>query len=228
METLTNLQKKILILFSNLPDQEAFYLTGDTALAAFFLNHRKSNDLDFFTAIEELIPPFSQKLEAVLKENGLEVERSRGFHSFVELSVNSENDSTIIHIALDSPFRFQQPFHVEDIPGINVDSLVDIASNKLLALFGRAELRDFIDVYFLVREHFSKKELIEKAAQKVPGFDLYWLGVAMERLDDFLEDSPEMHLLTRPCPMTELKGFFSLWRKEIQKKITEDSGKRIP
>jgi hypothetical protein len=62
----------------------------------------------------------------------------------VELSVKSEDDSTVIHIALDSPFRFQPPSHIADIPGIYVDSLIDIATHKLLALFGRAELRDFV------------------------------------------------------------------------------------
>ena len=33
MEILTNLQRKILVLFSNLPDKDAFYLTGGTALS---------------------------------------------------------------------------------------------------------------------------------------------------------------------------------------------------
>ena len=67
MEILTNLQRKILVLFSNLPDKDAFYLTGGTALSAFFIKHRMSLDLDFFTNVEELILPFSQKLEASLK-----------------------------------------------------------------------------------------------------------------------------------------------------------------
>jgi len=54
-----------------------------------------------------------------------------------------------------------------------VDSLVDIASNKLLALFGRATLRDFIDIYFLIKKgFFTGEELIEKAKKKDPGFDL--------------------------------------------------------
>ncbi len=145
MEILTGLQKKILNIFSALPDKGAFYLTGGTALSAFFLKHRKSHDLDFFTNIEELISPVSLKLEAYLKKHDLRVERLRGFHSFVELSVNSSEDSTIIHLALDSPFRFEQPTAFEEIPGLKVDSLTDIATNKLLALFGRAVLRDFID-----------------------------------------------------------------------------------
>lgn len=221
MEILTNLQKKILFLFSKIHDKEAFYLTGGTALSEFFLQHRRSNDLDFFTHVEELVLPFGQKLEESLRKEALKVERLRGFHSFMELSVSSENDSTVIHFALDSPFRFEQPSDLKEIPGIKIDSLIDISTNKLLALFGRAELRDFLDVYFLIKERYTKDELIEKSAQKDLGFDLYWLGVAMERIKEFSEDSPDLHLLTRPCTMRELHEFYSVWRKEISEKITE-------
>jgi predicted nucleotidyltransferase component of viral defense system len=220
LQILTDLQRKILNIFSAQPDEEAFYLTGGTALSAFFLKHRKSNDLDFFTSVEELILPFSQKLELPLKQENLKVERLRGFHSFVELFVTSKEDSTIIHFAVDSPFRFEQPCESKEIRGLKVDSLIDIATNKLLALFGRAALRDFIDVYFLVKERFNKSELVEKAAMKDPGFDLYWLGIAVERIDDLPDDSPDMHLLVRPCVMRELKEFYREWRKEIREEIT--------
>ncbi|OGL38454.1 MAG: hypothetical protein A2042_08520 [Candidatus Schekmanbacteria bacterium GWA2_38_11] len=225
MEILTNLQKKILNLISSIPDKEAFYLTGGTALSAFFLKHRKSLDLDFFTNVEELIPSFSQKLESSLEKKIFTVERLRGFHSFVELSISSGKDSTIIHFALDSPFRFEQPTDSAEIPGLRIDSLIDIASNKVLALFGRAALRDFIDVYFLVKENFSKNKLLEKSRTKDPGFDLYWLGVAMERINDFSDDSQDMHLLTRSCTINELKDFFNIWRKEIREEIIEEKKK---
>lgn len=221
MEILTNLQKKILLLYSEIPDREAFYLTGGTALSAFFLEHRRSNDLDFFTDVEELVMPFAQRLEESLKKEALKVERLRGFRSFMELSVSSENDSTVIHFALDSPFRFEQPSDIKEIPGVKIDSLIDMATNKLLALFGRAELRDFLDIYFLVRDHYTKDELIEKSARKDPGFDLYWLGVAIERINEFSEDSPDLHLLMRPCTIRELQQFYSIWRKEISEKITK-------
>jgi len=222
LEILTNLQKKILTLVSNLPDKEAFYLTGGTALSAFYLKHRKSNDLDFFTSVEELILPFTQRLEICLKKENLQTERLRRFHSFIELSVNSAESSTILHFALDSPFRFEEPLPAIEFPGLKIDALIDIATNKLLALFGRAELRDFIDIYFLAKEHFDRDELIEKARQKDPGFDLYWLGVAMERMNNFSDESPDMYLLTYPCPMNELKEFFCIWRKDIKKELTEE------
>jgi len=220
LEILTSVQKKILRCLSLLSDREAFYLTGGTALSAFFLKHRKSRDLDFFTHVEDLILPFSQRLEASLIKEDLRVERLRGFHSFVELSVNSKDDSTAVHFGLDSPFRFEQPSEFEEVPGVKVDSLIDIATNKLLALFGRAELRDFIDINFLAKDHYNREYLMKRSAQKDPGFDRYWLGVAMERIDHFPDDSPDMLLLTRPCSMNELKDFFRLWREDILKEIT--------
>lgn len=223
MEILTDLQKKILKHFSSLPDSEVFFLTGGTALSAFFLQHRMSNDLDFFTPIEEIILPFSLTLEASLKTENFNVERRIGLHSFVELSVSGRSDSTMIHLGQDSKFRFELPSPSEEFPGLTIDSLIDIATNKLLALFGRAVLRDFIDIYFLVSDRFSKNELMEKAKQKDPGFELYWLGVAMERIDDFSDDASDMHLLIRRCAVAELKEFYGVWRKEIASSITTGS-----
>jgi len=221
LEILESIQKKILSHLKDLPDINAFYLTGGTALSAFYLGHRKSNDLDFFTNTEELILPFSFKMEEILKGKGFNVKRERGFRSFVELFVDFYDESTIMHIALDSPFRFEQPAESKEFPGIKIDSLIDIATNKLLTLFGRATLRDFIDVYFLVKEKFTQAELIEKAKIKDPGLDLYWLGVAFERVNEFSDNSPEMLLLMRPCNTNELQGFFNEWKREIYRDITE-------
>jgi predicted nucleotidyltransferase component of viral defense system len=48
-EILTTQQNKFIEFFKNEQAlNKYFYLTGGTALAAFYLNHRKSEDLDFF------------------------------------------------------------------------------------------------------------------------------------------------------------------------------------
>lgn len=221
LEILESIQKEILNHLKDLPDISAFYLTGGTALSAFYLGHRKSNDLDFFTTTEELILPFSFKIQEILKGKGFNVKRERGFRSFVELFVNFNDESSIMHIALDSPFRFEHPKESTEFPGLKIDSLIDIATNKLLTLFGRATLRDFIDVYFLAKEKFTQAELIDKAKIKDPGLDIYWLGVAFERINEFSDDSPEMLLLLKPCTMKELRVFFNNWRKEIYNDIAK-------
>jgi predicted nucleotidyltransferase component of viral defense system len=220
LETLDKIQRDILLCICEVPDVEYFYLTGGTALSAFYLFHRKSHDLDFFTSEEELISSFSRRIEEHLSKKGFEVERTRGFRSFTELAVSSPDDSTIIHIALDSPYRLEELHRSEDYEGLKIDSLRDIAANKLLTIFGRANLRDFVDVYFLLKEKFSKKELIEDARKKDPGLDLYWLGTALERINEFSDDSAEMLLLTKPCPVGELQKFFNGWRKEIFEEVT--------
>jgi len=38
---ITDLQRKILFVFSEIPGSEMFYLTGGTALAEFYLAHRR-------------------------------------------------------------------------------------------------------------------------------------------------------------------------------------------
>ncbi len=216
MAILNSVQRNILQGFGKIPDSGRFYLTGGTALAYFYLKHRRSRDLDFFTSFEEIILPFSRRLEDTFRENRMTVERQRGTHSFVEFFVRGEEETTIVQLAQDAPFRFEPTKEFQEFPGLQVDSLVDIASNKLLALFGRAALRDFVDLYFLIKEGgFSQKDLIEKAKKKDPGFELYWLGVALEQIKTFKQDSPEIEMLLKPVRFQILLDFFSGWRNEI-------------
>lgn len=220
MKVINSVQEKIITNFGEVNDSDQFYLTGGTALAYFYLKHRQSNDLDFFTSVEEIIDPFSHQLEKHLVTKGFECKRQRAFHSFVELIVSFNRQTTLIHLALDLTFRFEPTKEFPNYPRLKVDNLTDIASNKLLALFGRATLRDFIDVYFLVQKGlFQKKPLMEAAIRKDPGFDLYWLGVAFERIHTFNADSPDMLLLLEPVKLKELETFFDEWRREIVKEL---------
>ncbi len=220
MELISQLQKQILKILPGIPDSENFYLTGGTALSTFYLEHRQSNDLDFFTAEQERILPFSYQLEEELEKLGMTIERQRKISSFVELVVKKESVVTVVHLACDSPFRFEAVKEFKDFPGIKVDSLIDIATNKLLALFGRAAFRDFIDVYFLIKKgKFTAEELMNKAKIKDPGFDLYWLGVALERINTFKENSPDMFLLIEPLDFGKLSDFFNQWRKTITQQL---------
>lgn len=55
MEILTPFQKELLKAIGDSKLADNFYLTGGTALAAFYLQHRYSEDLDFFTADPKMI-----------------------------------------------------------------------------------------------------------------------------------------------------------------------------
>lgn len=220
MEIISSVQKEILNIFGNISDNEHFYLTGGTALSCFYLKHRKSNDLDFFTTYEEILLSFSYKLEEALEKQKMDIQRQRAVHSFIEFLIKKGTESTVVHMACDASFRLAETKEFPEYPGLKIDSLIDIAANKLLALFGRASLRDFIDVYFLVKKaEFTPEELINKAKLKDPGFDLYWLGVALERINTFKYNSQEMLLLIEPIDFNEMSVFFNQWRKKVGKEL---------
>ncbi|MCZ7666433.1 MAG: nucleotidyl transferase AbiEii/AbiGii toxin family protein [Chloroflexi bacterium] len=56
---MTSFQKELLKVIGRSSLGDNFYLTGGTALAAFYLQHRFSEDLDFFYGRSQCHPPGS-------------------------------------------------------------------------------------------------------------------------------------------------------------------------
>ena len=87
MKVLTPLQENFIHLFSETTLKDTFFLTGGTALSAFYLQHRISEDMDFFTEEEGHVDRVLPHIQDItLKLNGkLEVRRS--FRSYLELFI---------------------------------------------------------------------------------------------------------------------------------------------
>jgi hypothetical protein len=216
---LTPIQEAFLAAFTAIPDQEQFYLTGGTALAEFYLGHRLSFDLDFFTGEEELILPVSYQIEALAPQRGLQISVTRRFATFVELMLSLDEEHLRVDLALDSPFRFESSVLTE--AGTWVNSFRDLKADKLLAYYGRAEPRDAVDLFFILRQE-PLDDLLALAAQKDPGFDLYWFAVALNRardLPDELERWPVKMLL--PFDPVHLKQEFQGLALEIMSRIAD-------
>lgn len=184
---LTPLQHRCLDTFVRLPDQDHFYLAGGTALAEFFFGHRLSFDLDFFTSEERLILPFSYSFEQIYTHEGWRVSVTRRFASFVEflLTRETEEESLRVELALDAPFKLEPA--ILSAYGIWVNAYRDLIVEKLLTYYGRAEPRDAVDLYFILQRE-SLEELLTLAAQKDPGFDLYWFAVALNKAGEFPDE----------------------------------------
>ena len=203
---LTSVQRAFIARFAALPDQAQFYLAGGTALAEYYLGHRLSFDLDFFTGEAPLILPYSYQIEALGREGGLGVSVARRFSTYVEFVVTREAESLKVDLAQDSPFRLAPPTRTRT--GIWVSSLPDLQVDKLLAYFGRAEPRDAVDLYFILQQA-SLDELLAQAAQKDPGFDLYWFAVALNRAADFPDELERWPVrMLQPLEPRKLKAQF--------------------
>lgn len=205
------LTKEQQIILSEIKKHELFnkfYFTGETALSAFYLRHRYSEDLDFFSKekfntqiIESIIDSLSKKHKFTYISEFIEVVYifRISFGNKVSLKVDF------------ATYPYMKIEREKILNGIKVDSLVDIAVNKLHAITQRTEVKDFVDLYFLLQK-FTFWELMEgvriKFRQKLEPFIF---------ASDFLkvEDLNGLPRMIKPLTLEELKFFFREKAKDL-------------
>ncbi len=216
---LTPIQRNLLVEFGKIREASFFCLTGGTALTEFYLGHRRSYDLDFFTSERDLIIPFTKVVEENLLREQYTLSVIRRFETFVELEANKEGESVGIHFAYDSPFRLEEP-QLSEL-GVKINSYRDLIVDKLLTFFGRWKHRDAIDLLFILRTA-PIEALMEMAKQKDPGFDLYWFSVALKEVDKFPDDIAQWPVdMLVEVNAKDLKSKFLSLAREIMDKIKE-------
>ena len=119
-------------------------------------------------------------------------------------------------LALDSPYRFESP--VLSNEGIYINDYPDLRTDKLLAYFGRAEPRDAVDLYFILQKE-SADLLLEQAAQKDIGFDLYFFAIALNRCESFPDELERWPVkMIHPFEPRKLKQTFLDWAVKLMDK----------
>jgi hypothetical protein len=132
------------------------------------------------------------------------LEFSRTFNTFIECFITgADNEPVKVDFAQDTPYRLR-PTQPNDSYSIQIDSALDIAANKLAALFDRAAEKDFVDVFFVHRELIDFAELLPLAREKQVGMDNYWLAIAFQRVRQ-VKLLPRM---IKPLVLADLQEFF--------------------
>lgn len=214
-EILEEKQVRFLKVIKSHPDLTGqVYLTGGTALAAFYLNHRKSEDLDFFS--EEEISPLA--VETFFKKYKSEI----GFKKF-EFQKSFNRNLFFLDFddgSLKTEFTYF-PFPPIEKGGkdgeLRIDSLKDIAVNKVFTIAQQVRARDFVDVYFIIkRTGWQLQELVKEACLKFDTrIDLIQLGSQLLKVDD-LKDMPRMLI---PLNFKHLQDFFLKEARALKKEI---------
>jgi hypothetical protein len=143
------------------------YLAGGAALHFAPQSVRYSDDLDFFHDSEQQVARTFAADRARLEAAGYRVEVALSLPGFVRATVSRGGDATRVDWARDSAWRFM-PL-VRDPLGGWLLHPVDLAVNKVLALAGRDEARDFVDILFVHREVLPLAALCWAAVGKDPG-----------------------------------------------------------
>lgn len=209
------LQDRFLDRFFAGPSAQAFYLTGGTALARFYFQHRDSEDLDLFTNDQH--QDFSQVLRMVsgiLHSLDLQILSQVATETFIRYMITDPAGTALkVDLVKDVPVHFGDPIIKS---GIRVDSLENIGSNKVLAIFGRTDAKDFIDLYWILHHTaLTFDDLFAKACEKDTGLSELYLAYALQNIDK-IRLFPRM---LQPLPWEEVRGTFEALSRQILLRI---------
>lgn len=205
VEILSSLQRQVLdALFAEEAFARAFYLTGGTALAAFYLFHRYSDDLDLFTNEPqmEFVWPMLQGLQPRL---GFTVESREP--RFIRLRFA---EGLRVDVVQDVPARFGLPVRQG---AWMVDGLENITVNKITAIQGRLDVKDYVDLYLLLKDRPNGEIFLwlTKARQKDVSIDPFVWSRVIGDVDTF-RVLPRMIV---PVSLEELRHFYQGVRRRI-------------
>lgn len=159
-EILTEDQVQLLPVLKRFKDD--FGLVGGTAIAL-QIGHRESIDFDLFTKDPEFDFKTSRLLSS-FKRGALigKVIRDRDEElTFTALNVQI----TFFH------FDYRMPFTERLDSYIEMPNLLALAAMKVYALGYRSKWKDYVDLYFLIRDYHSLPEIIEKTKELFPEFN---------------------------------------------------------
>ena len=144
------------------------YVAGAVALNELLGATRVSRDIDLFHDTEAAVDAAWTADRALLEAEGLLVRAVRERAGFVEAEVSREGQTVLMQWARDSAFRFFPLVQHPDL-GLTLHAF-DLATNKVLALVGRLEARDWIDVIVCDQRLQPLGYLAWAACGKDPGF----------------------------------------------------------
>lgn len=145
------------------------YVAGGVALNQLISSARLSRDIDLFHDTEASLAATWAGDRELLSANGYEVKVLREAQSFVEARVVQNGEHTLMQWARDSAYRFF-PLIVDEILGLTLHPF-DLATNKVLAMAGRVEPRDWIDVIHCGEQVQGFGYLVWAACGKDPGYN---------------------------------------------------------
>lgn len=148
-EILSPEQVKLLPLIKKF--SKDFGLVGGTAIAL-HIGHRESIDFDLFSYEEFKSINIKRRVERMMPVHNVLVNRSSEF-TFILRGVKM----TFFQF----PFKLKYEEHLDDV--ISIPSLLTLAAMKAFALGQRSKWKDYVDLYFIFRDHYSLDEVIRKA-----------------------------------------------------------------
>jgi hypothetical protein len=177
------LQSRIARTALSLPQAHTLALAGGGAMIAHGFTDRPTRDVDLFTEVDaQEATQVAAALRTELEREGLRVspaERPPHANRFV-ITDPSNGLACLVEVFADGG-RLRPTVRLDIGSVLHPD---DLAADKMLALWGRAEIRDYVDVAALL-DHYQPATLLRLAAAKDTGFDLLRFADALDAIRRF-------------------------------------------
>ena len=192
-----------------------FYLTGGTALSCFYLHHRESYDLDFFSEQEvnsSYIIRWIANNKKKLNIAEITHEEELGFNFFI--LTFRDGDKLKVDFCYFPSERIERRIVWQ---GLQIDSLYDIAVNKFNTIASSPRGRDFVDLYMILQKNNWSIETIRKDSAVKHGIstDDIQLSRQFLRVIEF-EDLPKLLV---PFYKKGMYDFYLSLAKKLEGKI---------
>ncbi len=199
-EILTKKQRELLPLVAKF--SKKFYLVGETAIAL-HIGHRRSVDFDLFSSNREFD---NRRIKSIL-EKCFPIE---------ETVVNKSQEFTLMINGIkmtfyNFPYEITRKKKFEEV--IRLPDLLTLAAMKAFTLGQRAKWKDYVDLYFILKDFHSIDE-INKKGKKLFGAE-YNEKLFRTQLAYFDDISYEEKV--------EFLPGFEVSEKEVKKKLIEHS-----
>lgn len=204
MREITSLQKETLELFRRSLLSKNFYWTGGTVLAVFYLHHRRSRNLDFFSDSPVNYNEIIRFVRLLKQEVKLKELKEKKIFDRWEFILKDREELRLEFVYYNHPKLKPR----KKWSGIYVDSFDDIATNKLMAFLDRNDPKDLVDLYFILTKGGYKITRLLKLVEKK-------FGVKIEKGSIWSEAFKSLEDLDRLRPLLIAKP------KEVKKILEE-------
>jgi hypothetical protein len=175
--------------------KKEFYLVGGTAIAL-YIGHRRSIDFDLF------------KLNTIRPKSIIEKISISGYNYLVTRRVTEQLNVNINNVKFtfyQYPFKIDAAHSFEDY--LKLPSLLDLAAMKAYALGKRSKWKDYVDIYFLLKNYFTIEQISERAEQIFDQlFSSKLFRVQLSYFDD-IDYSEPVEFIVPEVPENVIKEF---------------------
>lgn len=197
--------------------EQRFFLTGGSALGLFYLDHRRSYDLDLFTSEEVEGKEVQNLIRRVATEIGADSKPLRTAPDFHRFRLVRGDERELVDVVVDRAPQLDA--EKADFDGIRVDTIREIIANKLTTLLSRTEVKDVVDLYFLEQAGHDLLAAIPDAQAKDGG----WEPAVVSMLLHGLCTTELPPWLLRALTPEELHAFLDRLRLAIAAKALPDA-----